>query len=80
MKNKYASLLILLFIVFVKGYSQTATIRGIVLDGTNTPILGATVSYTNDGTITNQNGFYSIDIPSNQDVIITISYLSLIHI
>ena len=80
MKNKYASLLILLFIVFVKGYSQTATIRGIVLDGTNTPILGATVSHTNDGTITNQNGFYSIDIPSNQDVIITISYVGLKNI
>lgn len=46
-----------------------------MLDDKNTPILGATVSYKGDGTITNENGFYLLRIPSDQEVIVTISYI-----
>lgn len=75
MKNKYAYLILLICIGLSKISAQNATIRGVVLDDKNTPILGANVSYAGDGTITNDNGFYLLRIPSDQEVIVTISYV-----
>lgn len=77
MKNKYAYLLIVLLLVISKVSSQTATIKGVVLDENSTPVLGATISYSEDGTTTNENGFYLLRIPANQDISVTISYVGL---
>ena len=77
MKNKYAYLLLFLLLALSKISAQTATLRGIVLDENATPILGASVSYSNDGTTTNENGFYLLSIPADQDIAVTISYIGL---
>lgn len=51
--------------------------QGIVLDETQNPIPSAEVNYFDGGTVTNQNGFYRLEIPANQDVTVTISYIGL---
>lgn len=77
MKNQYAYLLIALLFTTIKVYGQTATLRGIVLDENSTPVLGASVAYDENGIATNENGFYLLTIPADQDVTVTISYVGL---
>ena len=77
MKNKYTFLIFALILSFTNVLGQTATVRGIVLDENKTPVLGASVIHSQDGTTTNENGFYILNIPADQDVVITISYVGL---
>lgn len=56
--------------------SQTATLRGIVLNELNEPIEGANVVSENNGTTTNINGFYILKIPANTNVKIRFSHLN----
>lgn len=74
--NKF-QLLALFFIFASVAYSQTATIKGIVLDEQRTPILGANINAGNTGTQTNENGFYLLEIPAGENVKITITYIGL---
>ncbi|MDE0598934.1 MAG: carboxypeptidase-like regulatory domain-containing protein, partial [Dokdonia donghaensis] len=74
MKNNYL-LLILLLCFTTLGLAQTATIRGIILDDKNTPVPGASVAFMGDGTVTNDNGFYVIVIPANEDIAISYTYV-----
>lgn len=76
MKNHYTLFAFFCFVSFCIN-AQTATIRGIVLDGNNNVISEATVNYVDDGTTTNNNGFYSIEIPANTDIRLSFSFLGL---
>ncbi|MDC8004396.1 carboxypeptidase-like regulatory domain-containing protein [Aureisphaera galaxeae] len=77
MKTKYLlpQLFFLLFIGFVQ--AQTATVRGIILDENNQPLNGVNVIAGETGTQTDLNGAYVLEIPANQNVVITYSYLGL---
>ena len=79
LKKRYF-LPVLAFLFCFTAYSQTATIRGIVLDENQTPVPGTNVSFGNNGDITNGNGFYQLEIPANQDVTITFSYVGFKNI
>lgn len=80
MKNIYLLLLCsILYTTLVVG--QTATIRGIILDQNNIPVLGANVAYDNNlGTVTNNNGVYILEIPANTEVVVTYSYIGFKNI
>lgn len=68
--------LTLLFIFFATVvFAQKATVRGVILDENNTPLPGVNVSYDDTGTISDLNGYYLLEIPSNQEVVITFSYV-----
>jgi len=56
--------------------AQNATIRGIILDDLNQPLEGVNIKASNFGTTTNENGFYILKIPSNQDVTILFSHIN----
>ncbi len=56
--------------------SQTATIKGIILDNNNIPISNVNIKAGNSGTITNDNGFYLLKISSNQDVLVEFTHIS----
>ncbi len=66
----------LLFALSFFGYSQTATIKGIILDDTNSPIASVNIKAGKLGTETNENGFYILKIPANQDITLEFSHLS----
>ena len=54
---------------------QTMKITGTVVDATGEPVIGATVMQkgTNNGTVTDMDGRYTIDVPAN--AILVISYI-----
>ncbi|WP_274476172.1 TonB-dependent receptor [Mangrovimonas aestuarii] len=58
------------------GISQTATIKGVILDETNFPIEGVNISTGTEGTQTNENGFYTLEIPANKKVIIEFTHIT----
>ncbi|MBD0831785.1 TonB-dependent receptor plug domain-containing protein [Aestuariibaculum sp. TT11] len=59
------------------GISQTATIKGVILDSNNVPVSNVNITWNTSGTTSNNNGFYTLTIPANQDVFIEFSHLSL---
>ena len=73
----YYFLIFFSLLIQLSGYSQTAILKGIVLDESQVPVKGATVSYDKGGTITDFNGVYQLKIPSNQDVVVIFSYVGL---
>ena len=60
------------------GVSQSATIKGVILDDANTPIqdVSIKISGTENGTTTNLNGFYELKIPANIEVTLIFTHLS----
>ncbi|MEP1489405.1 MAG: TonB-dependent receptor [Algibacter sp.] len=73
-KKLFTTLLLLTLTLY--SYSQTATIKGVILDGNNNPIANVSIKANTDGTETNENGFYILKITSNKDVSIEFSHLS----
>jgi len=63
------------FMIFI-GQSQTATIKGIILDTNNSPIPNVNIKAGTLGTITNDNGFYLLKIPANQDTKVEFTHIS----
>jgi hypothetical protein len=57
--------------------AQTARIKGVILDKNNQPVENVNVSYSSGGTRTNENGFYNLKIPANQQVTLVFTHLSL---
>lgn len=76
MKTKFYVFTLLFFSIILVGYSQTATVKGIILDENNTPIANVNIKTDTKGTVTNANGFYILEIPANKDVTIEFSHLS----
>ncbi|WP_026452005.1 TonB-dependent receptor [Aequorivita capsosiphonis] len=75
MKTTKLSLTLLLFLFATVVFAQKAVIKGIILDENSLPIAGANVLYNDTGTISDFNGFYLLEIPSNQDITITFSHV-----
>ncbi|MBG6187653.1 TonB-dependent receptor [Flavobacterium sp. CAN_S2] len=57
--------------------AQTARIKGVILDKNNQPVENVNVSYSSGGTRTNENGFYNLKIPANQQVTLVFTHVSL---
>ena len=56
--------------------AQSATVQGVLLDETNTPIENVNIAYNNNGVSSNINGFYSIEIPSDQEIVLQFSHVN----
>jgi len=69
-------LLTVFFCASFIGVSQTATIKGVILDENNTPIANVNIKAGDKGTTTNENGFYELKIPINTDVTVEFTHLS----
>lgn len=62
-------------------FAQTATIRGIILDENNVPVPEATVTYgVAEGTLTTLNGVYVLEIPANEEIVVTYSFVGFKNI
>lgn len=79
LKTKILPLLLLSLLTFGFVSAQQATIKGITLDEQNVPLSGVNITFDNQGvqagTQSDLDGYYLLDIPANQDVVITFSYL-----
>lgn len=67
---------LILFSLSALGFSQTATIKGVILDDTKSPIYNVNIKAGDKGTTTNENGFYLLKIPANTQVSIEFTHLS----
>ncbi len=76
MKASYKLTTLLLFFSFLMSFGQEATVKGVILNENNQPISKVSVKTGGIGTETNENGFYTLTIPSNQDVTIEFTHIS----
>ena len=61
----------------VLSFSQSAILRGVILDENNNPVNGVNIkSSTGVGTATNENGFYELKIPATVDVVIEFTHIN----
>jgi hypothetical protein len=69
---------LLLFLVAIPifGNSQTATLKGVILDDSQIPIDNVSIKAGITGTTSNENGFYELKIPANTDVTVEFTHLS----
>ncbi|EDP70089.1 hypothetical protein FBALC1_11167 [Flavobacteriales bacterium ALC-1] len=76
MKRLYFTTIFGLFFS-VLSFSQSAIIRGVILDESNKPIENVNIkASTGEGTATNENGFYEIKVPSGIEVTIIFTHVS----
>ncbi|NNK83816.1 MAG: TonB-dependent receptor plug domain-containing protein [Flavobacteriaceae bacterium] len=70
----HLSLVFLLVSLIV--FAQKATLKGIILDNNNTPIENVNIKVGNDGTVSNENGFYLLKIPANSEVKVEFTHIN----
>ncbi|MBR9757041.1 MAG: TonB-dependent receptor [Algicola sp.] len=68
--------LICLVLLPLWGAAQTGTLKGIILDENNAPIGDVNITAQKTGTTTNQNGFFLLKIPANQEVTVSFTHLA----
>ena len=59
-----------------KSFSQNAQIKGIILDTNEFPIENVNIISNLSGTVSNSNGYYSIDIENNKEIIIEFTHIN----
>ena len=74
MKNIY--LVLFISIISLSSFAQTARVKGVILDEFNAPVENVSVKVGEKGTVTNSNGFYLLDVPSNKKITIIFSHIS----
>ncbi len=73
-KNKLLSLFFLLCTCVAMAQSK---VTGIVLDENKNPVEGVNISYQSKSSITDSNGFYVIEVPSNKKVVLVYTHVAL---
>ncbi len=76
MKRVHFTLLLILLFSLIS-FSQSAIIRGVILDENNNPINDVNIQViSGEGTASNENGFYELKIPTGVEVTIVFTHIS----
>jgi len=69
--------IVLLSLLFsALSFSQSAIIRGVILDESNSSISGVNIKASSgEGTASNENGFYELSVPSGIEITITFTHI-----
>jgi len=69
--------ILLFFVTVICSAQQTATIRGIVTDEEGNVLFSASLGIENMsiGTVTNETGAYSLEVPANEDLVFLVYFL-----
>ncbi|NNC51198.1 MAG: TonB-dependent receptor plug domain-containing protein [Flaviramulus sp.] len=76
LKAKFSITIFLFLAIISIGFSQTAKVKGVILDENKQPIENVNIKTETNGTQSNVNGFYILSIPANQDVTIEFTHIS----
>jgi hypothetical protein len=68
-------LLLILFVSSTLLIAQNAIVKGIIVDELEKPLGGVNITYGTQGGLTDLNGVYVLEIPSNQDITLVFSYV-----
>ena len=74
MKGRLFLCLVLLFLVPVGMFAQTITVKGVVTDAFDEPVIGATVTQKgakSTGTMTDLDGNFTLSVPANSTLVIS---------
>lgn len=66
----------LFLLISVSGISQTAVVEGTIKNIKGEPIEEVTVTYLSKGTISDKNGFFSLTIQADEEVVLQFNHLS----
>lgn len=75
MKQYFYFLIAFLWLPFL-AISQSATIKGVILDEFQQPISEVNIKANDFGTTSNKNGFYELKVPSNKDITVEFTHIS----
>jgi len=67
-------LLLVLFISFA-GFSQTAKVKGVVLNNNDLALADVVVTVGNTQATTNANGFYIIEVTAEQTIVVSFTHV-----
>ncbi|MFA5298340.1 MAG: TonB-dependent receptor [Lutibacter sp.] len=56
--------------------AQTAIVKGVLKTSNKIPIEGATITYLNNGTTSDENGEYTLTVPANIEITLLFSHIS----
>jgi len=69
---------ITIFLLFsIVSFSQNARVKGVILDENNKPLEGVNVSYQTRSAITDASGFYAINVPANQKIVLVFTHVTM---
>jgi hypothetical protein len=68
---------LLFFLISFSAFAQTARVKGIILDENNAPVANVNVTADDKTTSTNDNGFYQLTVPANQEITLVFTHTSL---
>ena len=57
-------------------FAQKARVKGVILDELKNPVENVAIQVESKVAFSNENGFYSIEVPANQKVILIFSHQS----
>lgn len=77
MRTKYFLLFLFICNCSLTIFGQTARIKGVILDENQEPVRDVTISIVGKSAISDETGFYLLEVPSNRKVVIIFSHLSL---
>lgn len=76
MRNNIKSYSFIFILFFSFSMAQKARIKGIILNENKSPIANVSVNSNNSNTVSNENGFYVLEIDANVEVVITYSQVN----
>ena len=76
MKTKHILLFTFLCFSMLTAFGQTARIKGVILDENKQPVRDVSISTTNKTAISDETGFYVLDVPANQKITLVFSHIS----
>ena len=77
LKTTHLQLLLLFFFTTTMFWAQNATVKGVILDENNVPIPDVNIRYgDSEGTKTNFDGYYLLEIPSDQEITLIFSHIA----
>jgi hypothetical protein len=77
LKTRNLLFALLFFLACANVFSQTARVKGIILDENSNPVPEVNVTANGTAVTTNENGFYTIKIPANENVVLVFTHVSL---
>lgn len=77
MKTKHLLHFIFLLCSTASIFGQTARIKGVILDENKQPVRDVTISAGAKTTLSDKTGFYALEVPANEKVVIVFSHVSL---
>ena len=77
MKNRHLYLQLFLLIFTSGVFAQMAKIQGVILDENNRPVENVNIKFSTISTTSNENGYYSLNVPANKKNVLVFSHTTL---